>query len=223
MLFGVAIVASLTGALVGFLIDYLLKEGQGMGASGYRDHIVVCGWNSTARELITVSTDEYVHKIVVIHDTDKNPAGDDVYFVNGDITTSADLTRAGIEDAMAAVVCPADGSNEADMKSILCVMAIEALAPQVRTVVEVNNPDHVEHFERADADEILVGCRWCRGSWPGRRSTRASPGWSPTSSPAARARLYRVSLPDEYVGLSIDDLSARLRSRHRATLFSVSR
>ena len=30
VLFGVAIVAALTGALVGFLIDYLLKEGQGM-------------------------------------------------------------------------------------------------------------------------------------------------------------------------------------------------
>jgi voltage-gated potassium channel len=51
-LFGVAIVASITGALVGFVIDFLLKEGQGMGASGYRDHIVVCGWNSTARDLL---------------------------------------------------------------------------------------------------------------------------------------------------------------------------
>ena len=225
VLFGVAIVASLTGALVGFLIDYLLKEGQGMGASGYRDHIVVCGWNSTARELITeLSTDEYVHKIVVMHDTDKNPAGDDVYFVNGDITTSADLIRAGIEDAMAAVVCPADGSNEADMKSILCVMAIEALAPQVRTVVEVNNPAHVEHFERADADEILVSSQLVS-----RLMARSSlyPGLAglvtDIVSGGEGSELYRVSLPDEYVGLSIDDLSARLRSRHRATLLSVSR
>ena len=157
VLFGVAIVAALTGALVGFLIDYLLKEGQGMGASGYRDHIVVCGWNSTARELIAeLSTDEYSTKIVVVHNSEKNPAGEGMYFISGDITTASDLVRAGIEDAMAAVVCPADGSNEADMRSILCVMAIESLAPQVRTVVEVNNPAHVEHFQRADADEILV-------------------------------------------------------------------
>src|SRR4051812_17293731 len=35
VLFGVAIVATITGALVGFPIDFLLKEGQGMGASGY--------------------------------------------------------------------------------------------------------------------------------------------------------------------------------------------
>ncbi|MEO5852171.1 MAG: hypothetical protein ABIQ15_06620, partial [Nocardioides sp.] len=44
--FGVAIVAALTAAVVGFVIDFLLKEGAGMGASGFRDHIVVCGWNS---------------------------------------------------------------------------------------------------------------------------------------------------------------------------------
>ena len=44
-----AIVAALTAAVVGFVIDFLLKEGQGMGASGYQDHVVVCGWNATAR------------------------------------------------------------------------------------------------------------------------------------------------------------------------------
>ena len=50
--FGVALVAAMTGAVVGFVIDFLLKEGQGMGAAGFRDHIVVCGWNTTARDLI---------------------------------------------------------------------------------------------------------------------------------------------------------------------------
>ena len=74
VLFGVAIVASITGALVGFVIDFLIKEGQGMGAAGYRDHIVVCGWNPTARELIAeLGTDEYTTKIVVIHDRRQEP------------------------------------------------------------------------------------------------------------------------------------------------------
>ena len=37
------------------------------------------------------------------------------------------------------------------------------------------------------------------------------------------SELYRVSLPDEYCGMSIDDLAARLRRDHRATLLSVNR
>jgi voltage-gated potassium channel len=225
VLFGVAIVASLTGALVGFLIDYLLKEGQGMGASGYRDHIIVCGWNATARELVQeLATDEYTTRIVVVHDSDKNPAGDGVYFVNGDITRAADLERAGVQDAMAAVICPADGSNEADMRSILCVMAVESLAPHVRTVVEVNNPAHVEHFQRAEADEILVSSQLVS-----RLMARSSlyPGLAglvtDIVSGGDGSELYRVELPDHYVGLSVDQLSARLRAEHRATLLSVSR
>ena len=225
VLFGVAIVASITGALVGFVIDFILKEGQGMGAAGYRDHIVVCGWNSTARDLIAeLSGDEYEHRLVVIHDSEKNPAGSEAYFVNGDVTSTDDLRRAGIEEAMAAVVCPADTSNEADMRSILTVMAIEAIAPQVRTVVEVNNPQHVDHFKRANADEIMVTSRISS-----RLLARSSlyPGLAEIVtdivSGGEGSELYRVALPDEFVGLTVDELSARLRGEHSATLLAIGR
>jgi voltage-gated potassium channel len=225
VLFGVAIVASITGALVGFVIDFILKEGQGMGASGYRDHIVVCGWNSTARELVNeLNGDDYERKIVVIHNTDKNPAGNEVYFVSGDVTDADDLRRAGIEEAMAAVVCPEDASNEADMRSILTVMAIEAIAPHVRTVVEVNNPQHVDHFRRANADEILVTSRISS-----RLLARSSlyPGLAEIVtdivSGGEGSELYRVSLPSEFIGLSVDELSAKLRADHSATLLAIGR
>jgi voltage-gated potassium channel len=225
VLFGVAIVATITGALVGFLIDFLLKEGQGMGAAGYRDHIVVCGWNSTARELIAeLAGDDYHTKIVLLHQADKNPAGAGVYFVNGDVTSAEDLNRAGIAEAMAAVVCPSDATNEADMRSILTVMAIESIAPQVRTVVEVNNPAHVEHFRRAHADEIMVTSRIAS-----RLLARSSlyPGLAELVtdivSGGEGSELYRVSLPDDYVGNSIDELSIKLRSEHKATLLAIGR
>jgi len=225
VLFGVAIVATITGALVGFLIDFLLKEGQGMGASGYRDHIVVCGWNSTARELIAeLDGDDYDRKIVLIHEADKNPGGAGVYFVNGDVTNSDDLRRAGIEEAMAAVICPADASNEADMRSILTVMAIESIAPEVRTVVEVNNPAHVEHFRRAKADEIMVTSRIAS-----RLLARSSlyPGLAELVtdivSGGEGSELYRVNLPDSYIGHSIDELSTKLRAEHSATLLAIGR
>ena len=94
-LFGVAIVATITGALVGFVIDFLLKEGQGMGASGYSDHIVVCGWNATARDLIEeLSKDDYVTKVVLLNDSERNPASDSVYFVKGS-TQSRSRPEAG--------------------------------------------------------------------------------------------------------------------------------
>ena len=223
--FGVAIVATLTAAIVGFVIDFLLKEGQGMGAAGYQDHIVVCGWNPTARELIDeLSGDEFPSKIVLLHEAEHNPGGMGVYFVRGDVTSAEDLRRAGIEEAAAAIVFPADTSNDADMRSILTVLAIESLAPHVRTVVEVNNPRHVEHFERAKADEILVTSRLAS-----RLLARSAlyPGLAALVtdivSGGEGSELYRVALPPEYTDLTPDEVSARLRSEHRATLLAVTR
>jgi len=224
-LFGVGILATITGALVGFVIDFLLKEGQGMGAAGHRGHIVVCGWNSTARDLIDeLRSDEYEARVVVVHEAEKSPVGDDAYFVRGDTTNADDLKRAGIEEAAAAIICPTDASNEADMRSILTVLAIEDLAPKVRTVVEVNNPKHVVHFRRANVDEVLVSSRLAARLLA---RTAMYPGLSEVVADMVAggegAELYCVELPDGYLGVSIDELSARMRHDHQATVLAVSR
>lgn len=224
-LFGVAIVATITGALVGFVIDFLLKEGQGMGAAGYEGHIVVCGWNPTAKNLIAeLQGDDYDTDVVVIAQADKNPAGPGTYFVKGDATDAEDLKRAGIHEAAAAIIFPDDGTNEADMRSILAVLAIESLAPKVRTVVEVNNPDNAEHVRRADADEVLITARLSShllarsALYPGLCDIVTD-----IVSGGDGSELYRVMLPDDYVDLTVDDLSARLRARHEATLLGITR
>jgi voltage-gated potassium channel len=226
-LFGVAIVATMTGVLVGFVIDFLLKEGQGMGASGYKDHIVVCGWNPTARDLIDeLAADESASRIVLIHDADKSPT-EGVYFVKGDTTSEEDLKRAGIVSARAAIICPADSSNEADLHSILTVLAIESLAPHVRTVAEVNNPIHVPHFRRANVDELLVTSRLTSrllarsALYPGLSElvTDIVGGAGNDEDP----QLYRVRMPEDGVGKSIIELGALMRAEHHATVLAVTR
>jgi voltage-gated potassium channel len=225
ILFGVAMLGMITGALVALVIDFLLKEGQGLGASGYRDHIVVCGWNTTARDLIAeLRGDDYRSKVVVLTDADKNPAGEGVYFVRGDPTNADDLARAGIAEASAALVFPSDHSDDADMRSILTVMAIESVAPGVRTVAEVNNPRHEPHFRRADVDELLVTSKVASHLLA---RSALYPGLSAIVtdivSGGEGSELYRITLPDEYIGLTIDAVSARLRGEHQATLLSVNR
>jgi voltage-gated potassium channel len=225
ILFGVAMLGMITGALVAMVIDFLLKEGQGLGASGYRDHIVVCGWNTTARDLIDeLRGDDYSAKVVVLADLDKNPAGDGVYFVRGDPTNESDLDRAGIKEASAALVFPTDSTDGADMHSILTIMAIEHVAPGVRTVAEVNNPKHEPHFRRAEVDELLVTSKVAShllarsALYPGLTGIVTD-----IVSGGEGSELYRITLPDDYIGLSIDAVSARLRNEHRATLLSVNR
>ncbi len=225
ILFGVAMLGMITGALVAMVIDFLLKEGQGLGASGYRDHIVVCGWNSTARDLIEeLRGDDYKQKVVVLAGLDKNPAGSGVYFVRGESTNSEDLLRAGIVDASAALIFPADSSDAADMHSILTIMAIESVAPGVRTVAEVNNPRHEAHFRRAEVDELLVTSKLASHLLA---RSALYPGLSglvtDIVSGGEGSELYRIALPADFTGASVDEVSQRLRVEHNATLLSVNR
>jgi len=222
---GVAMLALVTAVIIGVIIDFLLKEGQGLGASGFRNHIVICGWNPTAREAIDeLRSDTYKRKVVLIHDAERNPAEKLAYYVRGDPTSAEDLDRADITEAEAALVFPSNPSNEADMRSILTVMAIESIAPGVRTVVEVNNPRHVEHFKRAHADEIVVTPRLAS-----HLVARAAlyPGLSDLVtdmvSGGMGSELYRVQLPDDYQGLAIDEVSRLFRDDHHATLIAISR
>jgi voltage-gated potassium channel len=225
ILFGVAMLGMITGALVAMVIDFLLKEGQGLGSSGHKEHIVICGWNSTARDLIDeLKGDDYKQKVVVLADLDKNPAGSGVYFVRGDATDAEDLERAGIADASAALIFPVDGSDEADMHSILTIMAIESVAPNVRTVAEVNNPRHEPHFRRANVNELLVTSKVASHLLA---RTALYPGLSSIVtdivSGGEGSELYRIALPDEYLGQPIDAVASRLRNDHHATLLSVNR
>jgi voltage-gated potassium channel len=110
------------------------------------------------------------------------------------------------------------------MHSILSIMAIKSVAPQVRTVAEVNNPRHEPHFQRAEVDELLVTSKMAShllarsALYPGLSSLVTD-----IVSGGEGSELYRVKLPEEYLGLSIDTISARLRDDHGATLLSINR
>ncbi len=221
----VFMLAIITATIIAVIVDFLLKEGQGLGASGFRDHIVICGWNTTARHLVQeLRGDDYRLRVVLLHESERNPGGDAVYFVRGDPTDVEDLGRAGIRDAQAALIFPAEPTNDADMRSILTIMAIDSVAPQVRTVAEVSNPRHVDHFRRAGVDEVLVTSRVAShllarsALYPGLSSLVTD-----IVSGGAGSELYRVTLPEEYVGLTLDEISARLRRDHRATLLAIGR
>src|SRR5258706_12460016 len=68
VVFGVTLVGTITAALVAVIVQFILKEGQGMGRSGFHDHGVVCGWNATARDLIReLRRDDSRVRIVLIH------------------------------------------------------------------------------------------------------------------------------------------------------------
>jgi voltage-gated potassium channel len=224
-LVGIGLLSVLTAAIVSFAVDFMVKEGQGMGASQFRGHVVICGWNETARHLATELTcDDYRARIAVLADCERNPAGSDAYFTRGDATDVEDLRRAGVDHAAVVIVCPSDPSIEADMRSVFVVLAVRSLAPSVRIVVEANHERSGEHLRRAGASEILV-----TSVLASHLAARAAlyPGLAALVtdlvSGGTGREVYRVHLPESWGSDTVDSVAERLRVDHGATLLAFAR
>jgi voltage-gated potassium channel len=103
-------------------------------------------------------------------------------------------------------------------------MAIESTAPGVRTVAEVNNPRHEPHFRRAGVNELLVTSKIAShllarsALYPGLTGIVTD-----IVSGGDGSELYRVTLPDDYCGRTLDEVARLMRSEHHATLLSINR
>ncbi len=135
-----------------------LKEGSATYKG--KEHMIIVGWNERSKNTI-----QHLHlinptlHIVLIDDSlTENPLADrNVYFVKGNSTRDETLKRANIEKA-GTVLITADqhmNEHEADMQSILTLLAIKGLNPMIYCLVEILTHEQVNNARRAGADELI--------------------------------------------------------------------
>ena len=133
-------------------------------------HIAICGWNDNGGRLlrdllhsnaglsITIVSkpaprmDHYHEQVVVFEE---------------DPSTLAGLTAAGIDEADVVVIL-ADSSSgrrsqDVDARTILTVLAIERMRPEVHTIAELLNDDNMFHAYNAGVDEVLIADAYTGG------------------------------------------------------------
>lgn len=215
--------------VVTIVLDVVLKEGQGMGRTKHRNHIIICGWNETAEEIIEqLHSADPTKPVVVLADLETKPVNYTwVDFVKGDPSHSRDLERANVMEADVAIIFPVLGGDAADAQSLLTALAVETLNRDVYTCVEVLDPKNRQHFARANVDEMFV--RGELGAHLLARSTLCK-GLSAIVSELLRwdegNEFYKIALGDYYpsvVGKTFDDALDHLRRNFNIILLGVER
>lgn len=215
--------------VVTIVLDVVLKEGQGMGRTKYRNHIIICGWNETAEEIIEQLHSADPNKpVVVLAELETKPVNYTwVDFVRGDPSNGRDLKRANVMEADVAIIFPVLGDDAADAQSLLTALAIETINRDVYTCVEVLDPKNREHFVRANVDEMFL--KGELGAHLLARSTLCK-GLSAIISELLRwdegNEFYKIDLQDYYpsmVGRTFDDALDYLRRNFNAILLGVER
>ncbi|RXJ02586.1 potassium channel protein [Anaerobacillus alkaliphilus] len=123
-------------------------------------HYVIVGWNERSRNMI-------IHlqklnpelEIVLIDQTLKQcPLSSNmVHFIRGNPLEDDTLQRANIKKAHTVVITANlhTYESEADPKSIITLLAIKGLNPEIYSVVEILTPEQKNNCLRAGADEII--------------------------------------------------------------------
>ncbi len=131
-------------------------------------HFVICNWNELGDEIIRQLHAPVLgdaRPIIIITDRPETipqiePEADDpyrnVFVVPGDPTSDRVLERANIARADTAIVLADMRDPEhADTRSVLIALAIEAIEPEVHTVVELLKSRNRIHFRHTSVDEVI--------------------------------------------------------------------
>lgn len=161
MLLGIGLLGILTASIATIFVENRLLENRGMKPARVKGHFIICGWNFRGEKIVAeLRADEKSSRtpIVVLADIAEKPVDDPaLHFIRGEVSTSL-LSRANLEKASGVIVLSDDrlDAYSRDAKTILSVMTLKNLAPQVYTCVELMDPRNVDHCQMAKADEIVV-------------------------------------------------------------------
>jgi len=234
---GLFLLSLVTATVASVFVEKKIREEKGLETVKIKDHIVLCGWNPHAEEVIESLLRSMPGKklsLVLVNELSEEEVeslkykyrDQDFRYLRGDFTREDVLARANILQARSAILL-ADTSGQralekADERTILATLAIKSMVPEVKTCAELLNPENRQHLHRANVDEIVL-----RGEHIGSLIAGAtiSPGIprviSRLLSPEEENNLWKVEIPARFVGKPVGEFAAHLKEKSQALLIAL--
>lgn len=160
ILIGVALLSSYFIYLATTTVNMQNVFLEGKASFKGKHHTIIIGWNERAKEVIeNLCKKKLAAPIVLIDETlKKNPlTKKHVHFIRGRANEDKTLLSAGIHDAQTVLITADQTKDEkqADMYSILTLLAVKGLNPAVKCVVEILTVEQLNNAKRAGADQVI--------------------------------------------------------------------
>ncbi len=234
---GMILISLFTATIASIMTARRIKEGRGLESVTLEGHIVICGWNHHADEVIGGLIKLEAAKsadLLIINDLPEEEVNEILFryddrglsYVRGDFVQESVLKRANISGARAAIVLAQTQEGDlrvnTDERTIFATLAIKTIKPEVKVCAEILDSENAQHLRRADVDDIII-----RGEYSG--FLLASAAVSTGITEAVRELLtydpgneiWRADIPKEYVGKTFKDLASYYRERFKAILIGI--
>jgi voltage-gated potassium channel len=240
MLCGISLLSITTATIASAFVGKKIREEKGLEAIKLKGHVVLCGWNEFGDQiiegLIQYAGDRRL-KILLVNEVapesidslrQRYRGAADIEYVRGNFVYENILRNANVAAAeVVMVIADTFGGKsveDADQRTILAALAVKSLAPSTRICTELLDKSNRAHLDRVNVDEIIV-----RGGRTGTllAGSALSPGLPAVLdgilAPDAENRLWRMKIPDRFVGDPIDTFQKYLRQEHKALLIAIAK
>jgi voltage-gated potassium channel len=166
----VVMMSLLTATIASWLVERRIMEGKGMERINLKNHVVVCGWNVNARNLLDslVRSDSERDGVVLINELPEQEINEILYvyrahlvkFVRGDFVRESVLDRGNVRHAKSVIILAdgkvATGFEKADERAVLTALTLKSMNPNLTLVAELVNRENSAHLRRAGVQQVVV-------------------------------------------------------------------
>ena len=177
ILVGIGLVGLFLGKISAILVERRIREGRGLSdAKHLSGHLVILGHKADMSGFISgilkVNPTLPRERLVIISQADESVVEElrlgfpGVLFLRGDIVDPMAIQRANVAKAARVLVLADDSlarsDQEKDARTVMAVMTLKSLAPDVYTCAEVIDSKYDEHLKLAKCDEVILSREYSR-------------------------------------------------------------
>ena len=231
--FGMIFISIFTAIISSILIAKKIKDGQGMGRSKFKKHVIICGWNWSIEGIIKILSETASSEIVLVNDLEAQQLNSviekypdaKIQFVKGDFSDINVLKRANIIAAKGVIIVPDNSlssSQGADEKTVFATMTIKSISEKIKVYTQLIRSETIPYIERAKVDDYFISSQ----TVPYFLSTNiVSPGlnsviWELLSYDKDNV-LKSTEIPREYIGKTFKELSSYYKEKRGSIVIAL--
>ena len=220
-LFGIGMYAVIITLMANHFIDINIRSALGLKRCSWKNHLIICGWNEGIESAIEELSRVSHMKVVVVKPPNVGPSLEEerLMTIADDYMKEAPLKKAGLDKASYVIVSTGD-----DSKTILTILMIKRLRPDVKIVAEVISSQDGPLIKQAGANRIVNSL-----SFSGRllASSIYAPGvpalFEEISTSAFGNDVIQVRIPKQLIRKNFKDALIDLKDRNVGILVGIRR
>ncbi|MBN8704275.1 MAG: NAD-binding protein [Bacteroidetes bacterium] len=169
MLFGIVIMSLFTASISSILVSRKIQTQRGLMNIYVKNHIVICGYFPTIRNVIQSLYKQDSHAVLVlINDYEQDTidlllsefSKNNLHFVRGNFSNEVFLEKAKIKDAQSVIILPDISHDKVNSKfdemTLMTVLTLKQIAPNAKIFTHVVDKELIPHLKRAGIDGYII-------------------------------------------------------------------